>query len=141
MMHFRLVSAQGIRYDDEAYEVLVPTKGGTIAVFENHMPLISAALGGVVSVRAKSSDSDAAMKHFAVGGGVMQVSGKDLIFLSDDITTPEDVNEKEAEAALARAEELIKNASSRTQINEAHRLLHHSRAQLNVAHLKRRHHS
>jgi ATP synthase F1 epsilon subunit len=141
MMHFRLVSAQGVKYDEEAYEVLVPTKGGTIAVFENHMPLISAASGGVVSVRAKSSDSDAAMQHFAVGGGVMQVAGKDLIFLSDDITTPEDVNEKEAEAALARAEELIKNASTRTQINEAHRLLHHSRAQLNVSRLKRRHHN
>jgi F0F1-type ATP synthase epsilon subunit len=71
----------------------------------------------------------------------MQVDGKTLTFLSDDITTSEEVNEKEAEAALARAEELVKNASSRSQVNEAHRLLHHSRAQLNVAHLKRRRHS
>jgi F-type H+-transporting ATPase subunit epsilon len=139
MMHFRLVSAQGIKYDNEAYEVLVPTKGGTIAVFENHMPLISAASGGVVSIREKSSDSE--MKHFAVSGGVMQVAGKDLIFLSDDITLPEDVNEKEAEAALERAEELVKNATSRSQINEAQRSLHHSRAQLNIARVKRRHHS
>jgi ATP synthase F1 epsilon subunit len=141
MMHFRLVSAQGVKYDDDAYEVLIPAKGGTIAVFEDHMPLISAAGGGVVSVRVKSSDRDDAMKHFAVAGGVMEVDGKDLIFLSDDITASDDVNEKEAEAALARAEDLIKNASNRTQLNEAHRLLHHSRAQLNIAHLKRRHHN
>jgi ATP synthase F1 epsilon subunit len=99
MMHFRLVSAQGVKYDDEAYEVLVPTKAGTIAVFENHMPLISAAAGGVVSVRAKPSDRDAEMENFAVSGGVMQVDGKELVFLSDDITASDEVNEKEAEAA------------------------------------------
>lgn len=141
MMHFKLVSAQGIKYDDSAYEVLVPTKSGTIGVFENHMPLISAASGGVVSVRVKPGDSESAMKHFAVGGGVMQVDGQNLVFLSDDVTTTDEISEKEASAALARAEDLIKNAGNRTQLNEAHRLLHHSRAQLHVAGLKKRHHN
>lgn len=140
-MRFQLVSAQGIKYDDEAYEVLVPTKGGTIGVFENHMPLISAAAGGVVSVRVKPGDSESEMKHFAVGGGVMEVDGKNLVFLSDDVTSSDEVSEKAAEAALARAEDLVKNASNRTQLNEAHRLLSHSRAQLHVASLKRRHHN
>lgn len=140
-MHFQLVSAQGVKYDDEAYEVLVPAKGGTIAVFDNHMPLISAAAGGVVSVRVKQSDRDSAMLHFAVGGGVMEVDGHTLIFLSDDITASHEVSEKEATSALARAEDLIKNASNRTQLHEAHRLLHHSRAQLNIAGLKQRHHN
>ena len=140
-MRFQLVSAQGKKYDDEAYEVLVPTKDGTIAVLQDHMPLISAATGGVVSVRVKSSDRDPDMLHFAVGGGVMQVDGKTLVFLSDDVTASQDVSEKEAEAALARAQELINNASNRTQLNEAHRLLHHSRAQLHIASLKKRHHN
>jgi ATP synthase F1 epsilon subunit len=141
MMRFQLVSALGVKYDGEAYEVLVPTGDGTIAVFEDHMPLISAARGGVVSVRVKQNDRDDDMKHFAVNGGIMQVQGKDLKFLSDDITTSEDVNEKEAESALARAEDLVKNAGSRQELAEAQRVLHHSRAQLNVARIKRRHHN
>lgn len=141
MMHFQLVSSQGIKYDDDAYEVIIPTLGGDIAVFEDHMPLIAAAKGGVVSVRVKQSDSDASMKHFAVNGGVMQVEGKTLRFLSDDITTTEEVNEKQAEAALARAEEMVRNAGSQQELAEAHRVLHHSRAQLNVARIKRRHHN
>ncbi|HLY67518.1 MAG TPA: ATP synthase F1 subunit epsilon, partial [Chloroflexota bacterium] len=98
MMHFQLVSAQGFKYDGDAYEVLVPTGGGTIAVFEDHMPLIAAGQGGVVSVRVKQGDRDDDMKHFAVNGGIMQVEGKTLRFLSDDVTAPEEVNEKEAEA-------------------------------------------
>jgi F-type H+-transporting ATPase subunit epsilon len=141
MMHFQLVSASGLKYDGDAYEVLVPTMGGTIAVFEDHMPLISSAQGGVVSVRVKQSDQDKDMEHFAVSGGVMQVEGKNLIFLSDEVTASYDVNEKEAEAALARASQLVDSSSSREDLHEAHRALHHSSAQLHIARLKRRHHS
>jgi F-type H+-transporting ATPase subunit epsilon len=140
MMHFQLVSTQGTKYDGDAYEVLVPTVAGTIAVFEDHMPLISAARGGVVSVRVKQSDRDDQMENFAVNGGIMQVQGKNLRFLSDDVTASDEVNEKEAEAALARAEELIKGAGSQKELAEAHRVLHHSQAQLHVARIKRRHH-
>jgi F-type H+-transporting ATPase subunit epsilon len=140
MMRFQLVSAQGVKYDGDAYEVLVPTAAGTIAIFEDHMPLISAAHGGVVSVRVKQTDRDDVMKHFAVNGGIMQVQGKELRFLSDDVSSSDEVNEKEAEAALARAENLINGAGSQKELDEAHRVLGHSRAQLQVAKMRRRHH-
>jgi ATP synthase F1 epsilon subunit len=138
MIHFELVSTTGTKFDDDAYEILIPAQGGTIAVFEDHMPLISAAQPGVVSIREKSGDKDDDMRSFAVNGGVMEVDGKNLRFIADDITSPDDISEKEAEAALARAEELIRDAGSQTALAEAHRLLHHSRAQLNVSRLKRR---
>lgn len=139
-MRFQLVSAKGMKFDGDAYEVVIPTAGGDIAVFEDHMPLISAARGGMVSVRRKPGDKDSDMEHFAVNGGVMQVEGKTLRFLSDDVTTSDEVNEKEAEAALARAESLVASASTRQALAEAHRLLHYSSAQLNTARIKRRHH-
>jgi len=140
-MHFQLVSSTGVKYDGDSYEVLVPTTGGMIAIFADHMPLISSAQGGVVSVRIKQSDRDSEMKHFAISGGIVQVEGKELRFISDDVTTSEEVNEKEAEAALARARALVENATSRQALHEAHRALHHSSAQLHIARLKQRHHN
>lgn len=140
MLRFELVSTTGTKYDDEAYEVLVPTLGGTIAVFEDHMPLISAGQPGVISVRKKQSDKDDDMQSFAVNGGVMEVDGKTLRFIADDISAPEDISEKEAEAALARAEQLVADAGNQQALAEAHRMLHHSRAQLNVSRMRRRHH-
>jgi len=140
VIHFQLVSTTGTKFDDEAYEILIPAKGGTIAVFEDHMPLISAADPGVVSVRKKQSDKDDDMQSFAVNGGVMEVDGKNLRFISDDISAPDELSEKEAEAALARAEELVAKAGNQQALAEAHRMLHHSRAMLNVARLKRRRH-
>lgn len=140
MVNFQLVSTQGIQYDGEVYEILVPTRAGTIGIFEDHMPLISAASPGVLSVRLKSSDSDSEMKQFAINGGIVETAGNTVRFVADDITASDDINEQEAEAALRRAEELIKGAEGQVALNEAHRLLHHSSAKLHLARLKKRHH-
>lgn len=140
MLHFQLVSSTGTKFDDDVYEVVLPTQAGDVAVFQDHMPMVSAAHPGVISVRKKPGDPDSDMEHFAVNGGMLEVDGKMLRFLSDDVTTADDISEKEAEAALARAEELVRTAGSQKALAEAHRVLHHSRAQLNVTRLKRRHH-
>lgn len=140
MIHFELVSTNGTKFEGEVFEVLVPTQSGTIAVYQDHMPLISAGQPGVLSVRKQQSDKDDDMESFAVNGGIMEVDGKNLRFIADDISAPDDISEKEAEAALARAEELVANAGNQVALAEAHRLLHHSRAQLNVSRIKRRHH-
>ena len=140
MMRFQLLSSGGTKFDDEAYEVLVPTRAGTVGIFEQHMPMISAAQPGVLSVRKKASDPDSAMEHFAINGGIVEVDGKTVRFIADDVTTSDEVSEQEANAALKRAEELVKNADSQVALHEAHRLLHHSSAKLHLAQLKKRHH-
>ena len=140
MIKFQLVSLTGTKYDQEAYEVLVPTRAGTVAFFEDHMPLISAAQPGVLSVRKKANDADSDMENFAINGGVVQVDGKTVRFVADDITTSEEISEKEAEEAMKRAQELMRGAQTQTALHEAKRLLQHSSARLQVAKLKKRHH-
>jgi ATP synthase F1 epsilon subunit len=139
-MQFQLVSAQGVKYDGEAYEVIVPTMAGTVAIFSDHMPMISAAAPGILSVRKKAGDRDEAMEQFAVAGGALQVDGKTVRFLSDDITAPDEASEQAAEAAMAKAQDLMSKASDQVALHEAKRLLHHSSAQLHVARLKKRRH-
>jgi F-type H+-transporting ATPase subunit epsilon len=140
VIHFQLVSTRGTKFDDDAYEILVPAQGGTIALFEDHMPLISSCQPGVISVRKKSSDSDDEMENFAVSGGVVQIDGKIVRFLSDEVDTTEEVSEAEAEAAHKRAEELMAGAENQVALHEAKRLLQHSSAKLHVARLKQRKH-
>jgi F0F1-type ATP synthase epsilon subunit len=105
------------------------------------MPLISASAPGVISVRKKMNDPDSAMEEFAVSGGVVQIDGKNVQFLSDEVNAPEDVSEAEAEAAHKRAQELMANATSQVALHEAKRSLQHTSAKLHVAKLKRRHHN
>lgn len=140
-MRFQLISADGIQFDQEAYEVLVPTKAGTIALFKDHMPLISAGAPGVLSIRKKASDKERDMEHFAVYGGIVQIDGKTARFITDDVTTPDEVSEKEAQDALKRAQELVAGAGSRTALHEARTVAQHHEVRLHLAQLKKRHHS
>ncbi len=140
MMRFQLVSVSGTKFDDEAYEVLVPTRAGTVGIFEQHMPMISAAQPGVLSVRKKSSDPDSALENFAISGGIVEVDGKTVRFIADEVTSSEEVSEAEATTALKRAQELVRNAPNQTALHEAQRLLQHSSAKLHLAGLKKRHH-
>ena len=140
MMHFQLVSSGGSKFNDDAYEVLVPTRAGMVGIFEDHMPLISAAQPGILSVRKKPTDPDSALEHFAINGGMLQVDGKNVYFIADDVTASDEVSEQEADEAIKKAEALVKGADSQTALHEAHRLLHHSSAKLQLAKLKKRHH-
>jgi ATP synthase F1 epsilon subunit len=140
MIHFQLVSTRGTKFDGDVYEVLVPAQGGTIALFEDHMPLISACQPGVISVRKKPSDSDDDMESFATSGGVVQIDGKIVRFLSDEVTSSEELSEAEVEAAQKRAEELMANAGNQVALHEAKRMLQHTSAKLHVARMKRRKH-
>ena len=139
-MKFQLVSITGLKFDDEAYEVILPTSAGTIAIFANHMPLMSTGIAGVISVRKKSGDSDDNLEHFATSGGLIQTDGKDVTFLADDVVQADEVTEEEAAAAIREAEKLIKNSSSQIELHEARQMLQRSSARLEVARLKKRHH-
>jgi ATP synthase F1 epsilon subunit len=140
VIHFQLISATGVKFDDEAYEVLVPTRDGQIAVFEDHMPLLSAGVPGVLSIRKKAMDSNNEMEDFAVNGGLLEVDGKSARFVTEDVTAVDEISEQEAQEALQRAQKLVEAAGSREALHEAKTVLQHQSVKLHLAQLKRRHH-
>jgi F-type H+-transporting ATPase subunit epsilon len=140
MIHFQLISADGVKFEDDVFEVLIPTKAGQIAIFQDHMPLISAGAPGVLSIRKKANDSDSDMENFAVYGGVLQVDGKSARFITEDVTTAEEISEQEALKALERAQQLVESASTREALHEAQTVLQHNTVKLHLARLKKRHH-
>ena len=141
MIRFRLISLAGTKFDDEVFEVLLPTKAGEIAVFGEHMPLISSAKEGVISVRRKAGDSSADMEHFATSGGLIEVDGQTVNFLADDIVSSDEANESEAQAAVEQAKKRLADAKDKLELSEAQQLLARSSARLQVAKLKKRHHN
>lgn len=138
MIKFQLVSTSGTQFEGDVYEVVLPTSGGSIAVYSGHMPLMATADAGVISVRKTSSDSDEALEHYATGGGLIQTDGKSLTFLADDVILADDIKEDEAASAVRKAEELIRDAKSPVDLHEARQMLQRNSARLHVAKLKKR---
>ena len=71
MIHFQLITLNGIKFDEDVYEVIIPTLDGEIGVLDGHMPLIVVAKTGVVAVRRQPRDADAQREFFAINGGAV----------------------------------------------------------------------
>lgn len=139
MIHFQLVALSGAKYDDDAYEITLPTLDGEIGVLEKHMPLVSVAKAGVIAVRKNAGDSDASRELFAISGGVIEVSDNALRVLVDEADNADDISEAEAQAAMERAEEMKAEAKDQVSLEHAQQLMDRHAVRLQVASLKKRH--
>ena len=139
MIHLQLVTLTGTKFDDDVYEVILPTLDGEIGVLPGHMPLISVATGGVISVRRLARDLDSARDFFAISGGVIEVDEDNLKVIVDEADHADDINEAEAERAHQRAIEMKAQAKDQVSLEHAQAMIDRSAVRLQLAGLKRRH--
>lgn len=137
MIKFELVTLSGTKFGDDVYEVLLPTPDGIIAVFAHHMPLVSIASTGIISVRKKASDPDDFMERYAVSGGVIEVLDNQVRVLVDEADHSDEINEAEAKKAYEEAQKLKSEAKDAVSLQHAQSLLDRTTTQLKVAELKR----
>lgn len=138
MITFELVSLSGIKFSEDVYEVLLPTLDGEIGVMPGHMPLISVATTGVISVRRQASDKDDMMDHFAISGGVIEVANNKLSVLVDEADAADEINEAEAEKAYQLAKKMKSEAKDQVSLDHAQSLIDRHATRIQVAGLKRR---
>lgn len=139
MFHFQLVSISGKKFDEDVYEVILPTLDGEIGVLKDHMPLVSVATTGAIAVRRNPKDSDAQREYFATNGGVVEVSDNTLRVLVDEADRADDINEAEVQKALERAQKMKAEAKDEISLEHAQALVDRHNVRLQVAGLKRRH--
>lgn len=138
MIHFQLVTLKGVKFEGDVYEVILPTLDGQIGVLTDHMPLISAATAGIISVRRNPRDPDFAMEHFATFGGVIEVANNKLKVLVDEADRGDDISEAEAQRALELAKKMKSEAKDQRSLEEAETLIDRSAVRLQVSQLQRR---
>ncbi len=136
-VRLQLVTLDGTKLDQEVYEVALPTPDGYIGVFPGHMPLISLAVPGVIKVRRTQNDPDSKLDFFATNGGVIEISDGIVKVLVDEADPAETISELEAQKALERAHDLLKNAKNTMELNKARELIDRSQVRLQVAGLRR----
>ena len=138
MIHFELVSLDGIKFSEDVYEIILPTMDGEIGVMPGHMPLVSVAKPGVILVRRSAADRDDSRDVFAISGGAIEVSGDTLRVLVDEADNSDEISEEEAQEAFERAKKLKSEAKDQVSLSQAQNLMDRSAVRLQVAGLKRR---
>lgn len=137
-MHLQLITLQGIRVDQDIYELIAPTAAGEIAVFPGHEPLVTLAVPGALAVRHEKGDRDEKLEYFAISGGVIEVNPEAIRILVDEADHGDDIIEAESRAALERAMKLRDQAKDQVEIDQAKQLIDRHEVRLRVAELQRR---
>ncbi len=98
-----IISQDRIVYQGDALMVDIPGAEGEIGILPNHAPLLTLLQFGVIEVKTPDGDH-----HFTVAGGVVEVQPDEINILADSAEDVEEIDIHRAEAARARAEELMK---------------------------------
>jgi len=138
VIHFQLVSLGGLKFDEDVYEVTLPTLDGQIGVLDHHMPLVSVASDGMIAVRHKSTDPDDFRDYFAVSGGVIEVADNVLTVLVDEADHADEVDAADAQKAYDLAQKMKREAKDQVSLEHAQSLIDRQAVRLQVAGVKRR---
>jgi F-type H+-transporting ATPase subunit epsilon len=139
VFNFQLVSISGKKFDDDVYEVILPTLDGEIGILKDHMPLVSVATTGAITIRRQPKDSDANREYFATNGGVIEIDHNTVRVLVDEADHADSINEAEAQKALDRAQKMKAEAKDQVSLEHAQTLVDRHAVRLQVASLKKRH--
>lgn len=138
MIRFQLVALNGKKFDEDVTEIILPTLDGQIGVLSHHMPLVSVASTGVISVRKNAVDRDDMMEHFAISGGVVEVENNVLRVLVDEADAADELSEDQVKKAIEEAKKLKAEATDQVSLDQAQSLIDRHEVRLHVAGLKRR---
>ncbi len=136
-MKLKVITLSGTEVDSEVYEAVVPTTGGTIAVYGGHAPLLGEVAPGILKIRAKKGDKDSERDEYGVYDGTVEVLHDTVQVLVDELDAPHEVNQQEAEAALKRAQDMQAKAKDAVSLAEAQALMDRSQVRLQLAGLKK----
>lgn len=137
-MHLQLITLEGIRVDQDMYELIAPTSTGEIAVFPGHEPLVTLAVPGALAVRHKKTDHDSDLEYFAISGGVIEINPTEVRVLVDEADHGSDIIEAESKAALQRALQQRDAAKDQVELDKALQMIDRHEVRLRVADLQRR---
>lgn len=137
-MRLQLVALDGIKFEEEAYSITLPTLAGEITVYRDHMPLLTALSPGMITIRKDQKDPDYKEEAYATFGGVADISAQQVRVLVDEATHGDEINFAEAEKAKAEAERRLANAKNQVELDKAQALVDRHAVRLNVANLRRR---
>lgn len=138
MIRFELVTLSGVKYSEDVAEVILPTLDGYIGVLTGHMPLVSVASTGIISVRKNAGDPDDFREYFASQGGVIEVANNTLRVLVDEADNANDISQAEAQAAHDRAVKMKSEAKDEISLEKAQSLVDRTAVRLQVAGIRRK---
>jgi F-type H+-transporting ATPase subunit epsilon len=131
-LRLEIVTPDGIVYSEDVDMVTLQSVEGELGILPGHVGLMTQLVPGEMIVRRGGRD-----EFVAVGGGLVEVTGKRVAILTDMAIAADKIDEARVEEARQRAEARLREKVSAEEIASINASLARSLVQLRV---KRRRH-
>lgn len=110
----RLIAPDGVKYEEEAEEVILPTQDGQIAVLANHEPLITLLKPGEIIIKSDNKEH-----YLATEGGIVEISQNLVKIMADTAEDAQSLDELKIIEAKKAAEKRITEAKDEVEFADA----------------------
>jgi F-type H+-transporting ATPase subunit epsilon len=121
----KIIAPDGIKYEQDASALVLPTTDGEIEVLPGHMPLVSLLSPGEIIIKNGDDHS-----HMVTEGGLAEISETEVKILADTADSAESLDEHKIMEAKKAAEERLQNAKDHVEFAETQALLEKQLAKL-----------
>ena len=126
-LKLEIVTPDGTAFSEDVEMVTLPGSEGQFGVLPQHIPLMTQIVPGEIVIRKDGKD-----QLWAVGEGLVEVTGARVAILTDMAIAAEDIDDAKVEEARQRAEERLRDKLSNEEIAAVHSQLARMMAELNV---------
>ncbi len=126
-LRLEIITPDGIVYSEDVDMVTLPSVEGELGILPQHVGLMTQLVPGEMIVRRGGRDG-----FVAVGGGLVEVTGKRVAILTDMAIPADKIDEARVEEARQRAEARLREKVSAEEIASLNASLARSLAQLQV---------
>lgn len=137
-LSFEIVTLEGLKFQEDVWQVELPTPNGIVGILPHHIPLLSIIAPGVIRIWRREGIPEDQIEHIATEGGFVEVDGGRVRLLADSAQRAEDIDELKAQEALERAKEIRAHVHDEASLSEVAGLIEREAARIKVAELKRR---
>jgi len=114
-IRLEIVSAETAIFSGEATMVIAPGKDGDLGIAPKHTPLLTTLRPGEIEVHKEGEDKE----YIYVTGGILEVQPHMVTILADSATRSAELDEEAALEAKNQAEEALKGADKKEDLEQA----------------------
>ena len=105
--YLEIITPEKVFFRGEAESVNIPSIGGACTIMAGHQPMVFATEPGTIRITADGETREAFMSE-----GFIEVRPDETIAFAQAVEWPEDIDERRAEEARERAEEMVRRNRS-----------------------------
>mgnify|MGYP001326730207 FL=1 len=123
-----IVSAEIAIFSGEASMVVAPGKDGDLGIAPKHTPLLTTLRPGEIELHKEGAEKE----YIYITGGILEVQPHMVTILADSATHSEELDEEAALQAKNQAEEALKGADKKEDLEQAQSQLVEAAARYNA---------